>query len=97
MASQADAGSSDAGWKETFQAIGQVINNLTPSTGFSEDSLKRFISDIQEKREKDREDTIKLAKLVAKNRNRKSIDLELIEHQNRQIMENFWKYINRKI
>jgi PP-loop superfamily ATP-utilizing enzyme len=50
----------------------------------------------QEKRKSDKEAIICLAKMISENRNTKNIDLQMMEYQNRVIIENFWKNMNRE-
>ncbi|GAI56993.1 unnamed protein product [marine sediment metagenome] len=82
-------------WKDTIDAVGTLLKGLMPNAGPSDDFMRKYEAAVQKKEERDREAWVGFGMLVAENRKRKNFELVMIEHQGRQIIENFYKDINR--
>lgn len=83
-------------WKAAIRALGQLYEALIPNTG-SYEVFQKLQAAIPEKRKRDRHARMELVKIMAENRKRKNIDLEILEHQNRILRENIWKNLNRGV
>jgi len=82
-------------YDETFAAVGEMLKDCVPQIGPPDDWMQRYEAAVQRKEEREREAWVNVGKFVADNPKRRNFELEMIEYQNRQIIENFYKDINR--
>lgn len=81
----------NTGWSETIEAIGQLLQNSVPDIGPTDDIIQALRAADDKRRKNDREALISLAELYMENRRRKNPHLEMMEYQNKQMLDNIWK------
>jgi hypothetical protein len=77
--------------KDTIEAVCTLLKVLIPDPKPSDDFMRRYKAAVEKKEERDRKAWVDFGMLVAGNRKRKNFELEIIEHQGRQLIENFYK------
>jgi hypothetical protein len=82
-------------WRDTLDAVGELLLVSMPDTGPSDDFMQRYRAAVSKKEDPDREANVDLGILKADYRKRKDFELEILEYQNKQIIENIYKDINR--
>ena len=76
---------------ETFEAIGQLLQNFVPDIGHSDEFIREHRAANDKKRKNYREAAISFAKLYMEKHSRKNPHSEMLKNQNKQIRDNFQK------
>jgi len=76
---------------ETFEAIGQLLQNFVPDIGHSDEFIREHRAADDKKRKNDGEAAISFAELYMEKHSRKNPQLEMLKDRNKQIRDNFQK------
>ena len=78
---------------ETFEAIGQLLQNFVSDIGHSDEFIREHRAADDKKRKNHREAAISFAELYREQHSRKNPQLEMLKDQGKQIRDNFRKYL----
>ena len=80
--------------EKLLTAIGDFFKILQPYPWLNSDVMREHEEMLIRKRDAEYRAIIDLAKIIAEKRERKNIEIQILEDQNRRIMEDFQKYIH---
>ncbi len=78
---------------ETFEAIGQLLQNFVPDSGPSDEFIRELRAADDKKHKNDGEALISFAELYMEKHSRKNPHSEMLKDQGKQIRDNFQKYL----
>jgi len=97
LRSKAEAYDDDAKTVKAFEVISQLFKDGIPKMPPVDALLREREAAARERRKSDREAMKELAKIMAENRRRRNMPLELFEREHRKMMDGFYENLERMV